>query len=334
MAAALRRVGASAPRRVPSDSLLILTFHRVMPEELRSQYPLPGLAVTPEELSWVLEKLAPNFDVLPVGEAWVHLTSRTKREHDRPLLSISFDDGQWDNLEFAAPVLREHGVRATFYVPVDAIEKNEMLWHDRVAFAWSSAELSSTLRESWLRSAGLTGLMIDSQTIDVLEALKSLPTLTRLKVVDDMLHCAPSGPPEWARMMKWDEVAQLSQCAHEIGSHGMSHQLLAQLSSQDQARELDDSRRAIEHRIGVKVRSICYPNGSYGERTPQLAAEAGYICGVTTDWGINKPASSALALRRCDIDARRLVDRHGKLSEARLLSRLFIKGAVRSLPRP
>lgn len=327
LAATIHRSGLSNVTRVPPDTLLILTFHRVLPTELRDQYPLPGLAVTPEELRWVLSRLCSHFEVLPVSEAWSALPRAAS--HTRPLLSVTFDDGQWDNLAFADPVLRAAGVRATFYVPVDAIEAGELLWHDVVAFSWASGELSPARREAWLVASGLQHVGANASAGMLLEAMKRLDPDSRDRAVRALRAETRELIPSWARMMTWQELGELARRGHEVGSHGMSHRLLSQLSVGEQRIELSRSRQLIAARAGVAVQSVCYPNGDFDEQTVRLAADAGYSCGVTTQWGLNRRETPPFALKRCDMDARRLLDRRGNLSEARLRMRLFVRWAVR-----
>lgn len=329
LAALMRRSGLASPRRLSRESLLILTFHRVLPSELARQYPLPGLAVTPEGLRWVLGTLRAHFEVLPVSEAWGRLVAKTEGTFRRPLLSISFDDGQWDNVRYAAPVLAEMGVRATFYVPVAAVETAGMLWHDRLAFSWASPKASLDLRERWLLEAGLDLPSADTTAAEVCERLKSLDAKRRQCLVDELTRSVGADFPQWARMATWDEVAALSRQGHEIGSHALSHELLSQLAEDDQHRELDESKRVIEQRIGVEVRSVCYPNGDFDERTVRISRRLGYETGVTTRWGVNRVTAPPLMLRRCDMDARRLVNRKGGFSADRLHWRLFVPGVVR-----
>ena len=314
----LYRLGLSHPSRIPSDSLLILTFHRVLPADLRAEYPLPGLAVTPEHLRWILASLLPCFENMAVSGA---VRKHREGSNTKPLLAVSFDDGQWDNLEHAAPVLSELGVPATFYLPTDFIGGPRLLWHDYAAFAWQR------IREQGIGQAPVTELgtsrTIQSDTAGgFLEALKQLSPSRRESLVKQLDEAAESRPPAWARLMDWNEVERLEAQGHEIASHGCTHALLPQLDAEGQGRELEGSMRVIEQFLGKAPASFCYPNGSFDERTPQLAEEVGYENAVTTRWGINTRNVSPFKLFRCDMDADRLLDRRGGLSSSRLAMRV------------
>jgi peptidoglycan/xylan/chitin deacetylase (PgdA/CDA1 family) len=315
----LQIAGLSSYRRRRPGDLLVLTFHRVLPEEYQRLYPLPGLAVTPEDLRWILTTLQPCFRFGRLSE----LSRRQSIDDGEvPSLAISFDDGQWDNVAFAAPVLRELGIPATFYLPTDFISSAQVLWHDRAAFAWHNADLDPAQRSEWLARLDVRSTNSSPGIGEFLRALKSAPPERRLQVIEELAETHPGVMPEWARMMTWAEAASLHNEGHEIGSHACSHGLLPQMSVQEQRRELEESSRAIAAGIGERPASLCYPNGSFDKRSLMLAVETGYENAVTTRWGVNSADQPRMQLLRCDMDAQRLVDRNGRRSQARLAMRL------------
>lgn len=314
----LYRLGFSHPSRISSDSLVILTFHRVLPRELRDQYPLPGLVVTPDELRWILASLLHHFETLAVSDA---VRKHRAGSTSRPLLAISFDDGQWDNLEYAAPVLGELGVPATFYLPTDFIGSSELLWHDQAAFAWQALKTLSN-SSAVIHKMGPTYDCVTASVGAFLERLKQMNPKARADLIYTATQESAFVAPSWARMMDWTEVNHLAKNGHEVGSHGCSHALLTQLDDVSQKAELEYSRSEIRCAIGRNPTAFCYPNGTFDARAVAFAEQVGYESAVTTQWGINKSGTNAYRLKRCDMDARRLLDRNNKVSLARLTMRL------------
>jgi peptidoglycan/xylan/chitin deacetylase (PgdA/CDA1 family) len=316
-------LGVSHPRRIAPSAFVILTFHRVLPDVLRSRYPIPGLVVTPEELRWIIETLLPFFEIATVS---ANSSRQRGNAGTKPLLSISFDDGQIDNVEYAAPVLEALRVPATFYLPTDFIGSSRLLWHDEAAFAWQSQQLGHTDRQAVSRQLGLgapDGDAVDTNLL--LSLLKQLPVESRAGVVRWLAEKAKFESPDWARLMDWDDARTLDAAGHEIGSHCQSHELLPQLDSAAQTRELRGSLDAVAASMVGRKRplSVCYPNGDCSAETLQLAREAGYENGVTTRWGINGPEQDRFGLLRCDMDARRLRNSDGVLSAGRLAVRML-----------
>jgi peptidoglycan/xylan/chitin deacetylase (PgdA/CDA1 family) len=86
-----------------------------------------------------------------------------------------------------------------------------------------------------------------------------------------------AGPHESElRPMSWDDARSLVEHGWEIGSHTCSHPHLTELDERALLRELADSRRACEERLGVPCWSVAYPYGSVNRRVVAATAAAGY----------------------------------------------------------
>jgi len=91
----------------------------------------------------------------------------------------------------------------------------------------------------------------------------------------------------------------------ELGSHSMTHANFSRLEATAAGRELVDSRKALEDRFGVSVRSFAYPFGLYRPEQLALVEEAGYTSAVTTREGIENPGSwNPLELQRIKISGK------------------------------
>lgn len=61
-----------------------------------------------------------------------------------------------------------------------------------------------------------------------------------------------------------------------VGSHGVSHRFMADLSLEESKRELDHSKERLQSWLDGEVLSISYPGGRYTASTMELARESGY----------------------------------------------------------
>jgi peptidoglycan/xylan/chitin deacetylase (PgdA/CDA1 family) len=314
--------GVTRPARVARNYLNIVTFHRILPEEQLKTYPIPELAVSIDELRWFVRFFRDHFVCAPLVEcvsSW-----RSAYRPSRPLLAITFDDGQRDNFLYARPILREVGLKASFFVPVSAIESNDTLWHDRLAYAVQHLlECDRTRVENSARELGIAWRDRALTPLDLVERVKSLPSEARARYVAGM-ESACGGPvrPEWDGMMSWSELRMLSEEGHEIGSHSMSHALLPELDERALRYEIGESRRMIEQHLGIDVFSFCYPNGDSDSRVVAMVKNAGYTQAVTTRWGPNPEDRSVFDLHRCDMQGTHVRSARGVLSEARLAWRI------------
>jgi glycosyltransferase involved in cell wall biosynthesis len=290
------------------DELLVLTFHRVMGESERANYAYPGLAVTEEELAVVVGALREDYDLGPLSAQLDRL--RAGERPGKPLLALTFDDGQVDDLRRAAPVLERLGVRGTFYLPIEAVQSGRTLFHDTLGFAFTA--LPAPARADILVAYGLP---CDLDAGAVADAQKPWPVERRQALLDAFLG-ATGRPldvlvPDWARPLTLDEARELAARGHEIGSHACSHRPLPELDDATLRDECTRSKRVLETALGIRVRSLCYPNGNADARTAQAAREAGYDNAVTTRYGAARADTDPYLLPRCDLDARRVSGNEG-----------------------
>ncbi|MEZ5664499.1 MAG: polysaccharide deacetylase family protein [Burkholderiaceae bacterium] len=317
----LRMAGLTSPTLWARGKLSVVTFHRVLPPSLLAKYPIPGIAVTPDELDHFLRVFQKHYTVGPLSEM-----ARRHGNGDvpaKPLLAVTFDDGQLDNFLFARPVLQARGVRASFYVVSDAADANRMLWPDRMAFAVRSAmEAGDIGLASWLDDMGVTADAADLPLAAVTQA-KNLTPGERNRRLDELeLLVGDRARPEWDGMMNWQQLRTLRIEGHEIGSHSASHPILPLVDDADLAHEVRSSKNHIEAQIGHEVRSFCYPNGDHDERVIEQVRRAGYDNAVTTRYGLNDGDASPYDLRRVDLQGRYGRNVKGQFSSGSLLIRM------------
>lgn len=100
----------------------------------------------------------------------------------------------------------------------------------------------------------------------------------------------------------WKEIEEMSGSGLiTIGSHTVSHLWLPSMGTADLRRELADSKRVLEERLGKPVDFLCYPIGAHNERVKREARGAGYRCAVATNPGKSSPADDIFAIKRLRI---------------------------------
>jgi peptidoglycan/xylan/chitin deacetylase (PgdA/CDA1 family) len=321
----LSRAGVTAPRRRAGGRLSIVTFHRVLPDADRRAYPYPGLVVTPEELDQLLRYFLTYFDCGTLAAQHARFLRREKTP--RPLLAVTLDDGQHDNYRYARVVLARHGVRASFFVPVEAVDKGDLLWHDRLGFGVRTLLKQGRVGEQrlteLLHQFGIAQLIRNVSPDKIAQASKALSPEIRLRFAESVSRAAGTPtPPDFARMMTFGELADLAADGHEIGSHSLSHRMMPECNDQQLHRETAESRRVLEERLQTAIESFCYPNGACDARSAHAVAKAGYRRAVTTAWGSNAPDSDPFQLRRFNMDAAQVCTIHGGLDAALLAFRM------------
>jgi peptidoglycan/xylan/chitin deacetylase (PgdA/CDA1 family) len=278
-----------------SRSLSILIYHRVVSEP----DPLVLDQVCAREFDWQLAALRRWFTVMPLREGAERLRAGTLPVR---AACVTFDDGYADNVTVALPILRRHGVHATFFVATGFLDGGRM-WNDSVIETLRSAQGDALDA----RSIGLETLSISSigsrrSAIDkALAALKYLPQEERQRRVDEFAAQAPCPLPS-DLMMSTEQLRQLRASGMEIGAHTVTHPILARLDPERAEGEILNSKRRLEEITEKPVSLFAYPNGKpgrdYRREHVALVRKLGFEAAVSTAWGVAHPASDAFQLPR------------------------------------
>jgi peptidoglycan/xylan/chitin deacetylase (PgdA/CDA1 family) len=98
--------------------------------------------------------------------------------------------------------------------------------------------------------------------------------------------------------MDWDELRALNRSGVDIGSHGVSHPRLPELTDAELRDELVDSKAEIESELGGSCTELAYPYGEHDARVRAAARAAGY----TRAFGLWRSADDdPYAARRLDL---------------------------------
>jgi peptidoglycan/xylan/chitin deacetylase (PgdA/CDA1 family) len=301
-----RLAGSLFSRRGRSASMLVLIFHRVLPE------PDALLPNEPDARTFAAQMslLAGNFNVLPLREATERLYAGSLPER---AVCVTFDDGYANNCEVALPILAALRLPATVFVAPGFLD-GKWMFNDVVLEAVRHAPQhvklpvvhDVDLSSADARIAAWERIVTALKYLDPEERLRRAETL-----VADLGVALPRGP-----MMTEAQVAQLHRAGIEIGAHTMSHPILTKIDGAASLREMVDSRNRLQEMIGSPVRSFAYPNGrpleDYDRTHVALVAKAGFDLAVSTAWGAATIGSDRLQIPRIapwDKTARRYLAR-------------------------
>ncbi len=282
----------------PRARLSILIFHRVL---ARSD-PLMPDEVDAQRFDRICGWLRDWFDVLPLDLAAQRLSEGTLPAR---ALAITFDDGYEDNFSVALPILRRHGLAATFFVATGFLDGGCM-WNDRIVEAVRrSTRGVLDLGQMGHAEFGVHPIADNAGQRRAIAAIlpraKYLEPAQRLQFSHRLAELAQVQSPS-GLMMTSQQVQQLHRSGMQIGAHTVGHPILARLSHADAQREIGDSKRQLEAITGAPVTLFAYPNGrrgdDYDDATVALVREAGFEAAVSTDWGAASRGSKRFELPR------------------------------------
>jgi peptidoglycan/xylan/chitin deacetylase (PgdA/CDA1 family) len=282
----------------PRAGLPILIFHRVV---ARRDELFPG-EVTADEFDRICGWLAHWFEVRPLGPAVADL--RAGRLGSRAL-AITFDDGYADNHDIALPILRRHGLTATFFVATGFLDGGRM-WNDTVIEAVRlSGKASLDLRGTVADALGELplGSVPDRRAAmqAVIQSTKYLAPDERARWVDAVARASDAELPA-DLMMTTAQVRALHDAGMSVGGHTVSHPILSRLDTATSSFEISEGRRVLQDICRAPIELFAYPNGrpgeDYGPEAVELVKQQGFKAAVSTSWGTARSGSDPFQLPR------------------------------------
>lgn len=281
---------ASLARR---PGLLVLAYHRI--GEADGQFFDDELfSATADGFRDQLRYLARHFSVLDAS-AVLKAMRGGRLELDTPSALVTFDDGYRDNCEVALPILRELGLPAVFFIAAGYVDSPRLTWWDRVAYVVkhttrTKLTLSYPAPETFDLAAD--GPALTTQRI--LRAYKRTPQIDPVAFFERLEHSAEVHVDSTVLgrelFMTWAHVRALSAAGMEIGAHTYDHPVLANVSAEEQRRELKLSKTRLEQELSGSVRMMSYPVGgpaAFSPATKTFVREAGYEAAFSYYGGFN-----------------------------------------------
>lgn len=262
-------------------SLLVLIYHRV----LATRDPLLDGEPTAVEFAAQMDLLKATCNVLSLAEG-----VRRLQDGSLPVraVCITFDDGYANNLEIAAPILKERSLPATIFVSTGFIEGGCM-WNDIVIEAVRSAASPLDLTDLGLGAFELSDATSRVKAFGaILPALKYLAPDERLlraqTIADRASAVIPAHP-----MMNEKQLRELSDYGIVIGAHTVHHPILKAVDPSVSYQEIASSKATLEHITGDQVTLFAYPNGrpgrDYDATHVDQVRRCGFEAAVSTSWG-------------------------------------------------
>ena len=99
--------------------------------------------------------------------------------------------------------------------------------------------------------------------------------------------------------MNWEQAAELvASGVFEVGSHSLYHPFLPEMSDQELERQMRESKRILEKKLGVRIRLFAYPFGLFDRRVIAAARNAGYESAFTIHTGTVREGNDLWTLNR------------------------------------
>ena len=293
--------------RYGAGSLLVLTYHRVLPRDFSGLATVePGMFVFEDTFAMHLDTLAGDFEFVDLAD-WLKAAAEG-RVLPRRACAITFDDGWRDNYDFAYPLLTQYNAPATIFAVTGMIGTRQQFWPERLARYLASGEPDPAVRntgggqqiEDLVRSSGVSGANFSPTDISAVIASAKRFADSELHHWLDEIEVAGGLPAYNGRdMLNWDELREMQASGLvSTASHTVNHTRLREgLDAGELQTEVIDSGKTIQQELGMESQLFCYPNGDVSAAAKSLV-EQHYHGACTTATGWNGKDTNPFAIRR------------------------------------
>jgi peptidoglycan/xylan/chitin deacetylase (PgdA/CDA1 family) len=272
----------SLHRRLP----FVICYHRVVERtDVSDGIALPAMEIGVATLERHVDWLGKHFRIVSVDELPADFD---QPRGSKPLAAITFDDGYSDVYHYAFPLLRRKGIPAGIFVVTEDLGKSENPIAERLyALLFLASrqdplvgiDFATLLREANVdRSVPEPASGVARDAFLATQFLLAHLPQTDVEAVIECLRkkTGTDTGREELRPLSWEMLAEMRDAGITIGSHSKTH---AYLTNETEDRILDEavaSRRELQSRLGIDVRSFAYPGGFFNSDVVSAVATAGY----------------------------------------------------------
>lgn len=318
----------------------ILMYHRVLDKnDDETSYVQPGLYITRGVFEKQMAFLSRKYNLISLER----MTGYLNKKKSPPLksMAITFDDGWKDNYLYAYPILKKYNVPATIFLTTDFIDSDNTFWFNDINMILAKKNmtpqgLSGILKKvlsddeygssfQYLESGRIESVPVDSDK--VIDVLKKFDPDTIMRIITELKKetgdlLKRTGVKR--QMLSWEDVVEMQKGGIKFGSHGCSHRMLPGLGEEEIKRELTESKKIMEEKLGEEVEFFTYPNGDYNDRIRNMVKDCGYIGALTTgDKAGQEAGADIYSLKRINVHEDITVNPRGDFSEAMFALHIF-----------
>ena len=266
-------------QRTRKNQLLILMFHQVN-DSNRTFYPAMPISVFKK----ICEYINSYYEVIHVSEIQNHFINSS-----RPAAIITFDDGHFDILENALPILSNLNMKFTINIDTEIIQTRKPQDFVRVWDILNQVEIDNYFNPSFMSKP----IKIDRDNPmnterEFTKILANLDSLQRRKFVDEMETLTKTGEIKFSTMLSAEDIKFLHKNSGEVASHSHTHSILTNLATDEVDFELSESKRILEEITCEEVNTLAYPNGVFSEEVMERGKKLGYKFFLKTEEKINR----------------------------------------------
>jgi peptidoglycan/xylan/chitin deacetylase (PgdA/CDA1 family) len=230
--------------------------------------------VRAEQAALAFPWLKKHYHLIGLQE-YLDAVQKGKRLPTKALI-LTFDDGHAGNYNLF-PIIKEHQIPLTIFLCSEIVGTHRHFWFKH------SKEMKANHQH-----------------------LKKIPNTERLEVLKSIGY-EQTKEYDDTQALTHEQIEEMREWV-DFQSHTCFHPCLPQCDDETAQAEIALSKQHLERDYSFTINTISYPNGDYSDRDIRLAREAGYICGITVDYGFNDLHTDLFRLKRIPVNDARTMD--------------------------
>jgi len=276
----------------------IIPYHMIV-DEPNGFYPETSTADFEKQIAHLVK----NYRVISLDK----IVERVKTKRSlRRCVAITFDDGFRDNYEIAYPILRKYNIPVTIFLTTSYIDSGTALWFIKLRYIFmktEKTELRLRLDDKNILLPMHTKEAKFTASDRVMAYLKSCLDEQRLSLLDRLCDELEVNDFQglYNLMLTWDQIKEMSKNDISFGAHTVNHPILSRISIEMAEREIQESKKNIEEKLGNPITSFAYPFGKKAQYSSDLfpvLEKLGFKCAVTTETEVNTQSTPLFELNR------------------------------------
>jgi peptidoglycan/xylan/chitin deacetylase (PgdA/CDA1 family) len=261
---ALSRAPSPLVRRLARKKLILPYYHIVSDADVphaKHLYRYRNTRQFRQDLDFFLSRYQP----VSLRDLLTALDNGTDFQTDS--FFLSFDDGNREIYEVVAPILKEKGIPATFFIVTDFLDNRKLGHFCKQSLLIEAIQTSADCRRKanlFFQSKNLIAAQDAAQTVKRLRHDEEhlLDELGALCGLDFEAYRTRHRP-----FLNSNEVRALLKDGFTIGAHSLNHPLYKLLTREEQLRQTADSVQFLVKQFGLDYRVFAFPHHDHGVST-------------------------------------------------------------------
>lgn len=203
------------------------------PPHIRHLYQVPQPAQFRKDLEWLLRTFMP----IDLPDVVRYITGETFPK--KPVMHVTIDDGFRESFDFIAPILKELGIPATFFVSPAFIENQDMSYRCKASLIYHHL-IQSDLPEYISSKIMKTFPKKSFPFLDFRKTVLSIPYRHR-EILDELALVVGIHFNQYLKEQKpymdYDQIRSLQAVGFHIGAHSIDHPWYQDLKPDEQLQQ-------------------------------------------------------------------------------------------------